>query len=142
MTIYVGNLAYAATVEGLKDLFAPYGEITKVIIPTDRETGRPRGFAFIEMASESDEDAVCASYENQDLEYLDRMLKINKAKPKEEGGSRGGDRRPPRSFNNDRAPRSNNGGGYNGGGSRSGERRSSSSFGNSGERRQRRNYDN
>jgi RNA recognition motif-containing protein len=145
MTIYVGNLAYAATVEGLKELFAPHGEIIKVIIPTDRDTGRPRGFAFVEMGDESDEDSTCAFYENQDLEYLDRMLKINKAKPKEEGGARSP--RPPRSFGGDRPQRSGGNGGF---GGRSGERKSSfggpssggANGGRSGERRPRRNYDN
>ena len=140
MTIYVGNLAYTATVEGLRDLFDQHeGEITKVIIPTDRETGRPRGFAFVEFASEADEDAICLIYENKELEYLDRPLKINKAKPREEGAPRG-DRpsRPRSSFGGDRPQRSGFGGdrpqrsGFGGG---SGSRSGSSSGGRSGERR-------
>lgn len=145
MTIYVGNLAYSATIEGLKDLFSQYGEVIKVIIPTDKDTGRSRGFAFVQMQSEDEEDsAVNMIEQSSGLEYLDRMLKVNKAKPKPEGGSEGGDRRSPRG-----GPRSSSRSGSGFGGERSsrpfGERRSSSSsssFG-SGERRQRRNsYDN
>ncbi|MDP5018288.1 MAG: RNA-binding protein, partial [Dolichospermum sp.] len=55
MSIYVGNLSYQVTEEDLKRAFAEYGTVGRVQLPTDRETGRPRGFAFVEMESEADE---------------------------------------------------------------------------------------
>ena len=56
MSIYVGNLAYNATAQDISDVFAEYGAVSRVVVPTDRESGRPRGFAFVEMEKESDED--------------------------------------------------------------------------------------
>lgn len=55
MSIYVGNLSYDVTQEDLTEVFAEYGTVTRVSVPKDRETGRPRGFAFVEMESESNE---------------------------------------------------------------------------------------
>ena len=60
MTIYVGNLSFQATEDDLKEVFAEYGEVSRVSLPTDRETGRKRGFAFVEMSSEAKEDAAIA----------------------------------------------------------------------------------
>lgn len=81
MTIYIGNLSFQATEEDLREVFAEYGEVSRVSLPTDRETGRKRGFAFVEMADESTEDAAIADLDG--AEWLGRELKVNKAKPRE-----------------------------------------------------------
>jgi len=58
MSIYVGNLSYSVSKDDLNEVFAEYGTVTRVHIPTDRETGRMRGFAFVEMENETQEDAA------------------------------------------------------------------------------------
>jgi RNA recognition motif-containing protein len=83
MTIYVGNLSYQATVEDLKAVFAEYGSVKRVVLPTDRETGRMRGFAFVEMSEDAQEDAAITELDG--AEWMGRQLRVNKAKPKEEG---------------------------------------------------------
>ncbi len=91
MSIYVGNLSYDVAEDDLKAVFAEYGKITRVHLPTDRETGRPRGFAFVEMVDEKEEDAAIDAL--NEAEWMGRNLKVNKAKPREEssgGGGRGG----------------------------------------------------
>lgn len=89
MTIYVGNLSYQVTEEDLKQAFAEYGTVNRVQLPTDRETGRPRGFAFVEMGSEADEAKAIEALDS--AEWMGRSLRVNKAKPKEDrGSSRGG----------------------------------------------------
>jgi RNA recognition motif-containing protein len=80
MTIYVGNLPYKATEEDLREVFAEYGSIKRVSVPADRETGRVRGFAFVEMAEDTQEDA--AIDELNGAEWMGRQLRLNKAKPK------------------------------------------------------------
>ncbi len=80
MTIYVGNLPYKATEEDLREVFAEYGSIKRVSVPSDRETGRVRGFAFVEMAEDTQEDA--AIDELNGAEWMGRQLRLNKAKPK------------------------------------------------------------
>jgi RNA recognition motif-containing protein len=80
MTIYVGNLPYKATEEDLREVFAEYGSIKRVSVPSDRETGRVRGFAFVEMAEDTQEDA--AIEELNGAEWMGRQLRLNKAKPK------------------------------------------------------------
>ncbi|QSJ14792.1 RNA-binding protein [Nostoc sp. UHCC 0702] len=82
MSIYVGNLSYQVTAEDLKLAFAEYGTVTRVQLPTDRETGRPRGFAFVEM--ETDAQEVSAIEALDGAEWMGRDLKVNKAKPREE----------------------------------------------------------
>ena len=85
--IYVGNCSYDLTDEQLRDLFATYGEVDRVSIIRDRETGRSRGFAFVEM---SDSAAALAAIEGLNGTELDgRALKVNEAKPKREGGGGG-----------------------------------------------------
>ncbi len=96
MSIYVGNLSYEVTKEDLTSVFAEYGSIQRVQLPTDRETGRPRGFAFVEMNSETEETAAIEALDG--AEWMGRTLKVNKAKPRENSGgasrsSFGGDRR-------------------------------------------------
>ncbi|MGF1489474.1 MAG: RNA recognition motif domain-containing protein [Prochloraceae cyanobacterium] len=91
MSIYVGNLSYEVNQEDLNEVFAEYGTVKRVHIPTDRETGRVRGFAFVEMESEADEDKAIEALDG--AEWMDRSLKVNKARPREDKGSFGGGRR-------------------------------------------------
>lgn len=87
MTIYVGNLSFQATEEDLRDVFAEYGEVKRISLPIDRETGRKRGFAFVEMAEEAHEDSAISELDG--AEWLGRELRVNKARPRSEGGPRG-----------------------------------------------------
>jgi RNA recognition motif-containing protein len=89
MTIYIGNLSYKATEEDLKSVFEDYGAVKRVVLPTDRETGRMRGFAFVEMTEDASEDKAIESLDGAD--WMGRTLKVNKARPKE-GGEGGGGR--------------------------------------------------
>ncbi|NJP12121.1 MAG: RNA-binding protein [Leptolyngbyaceae cyanobacterium RU_5_1] len=97
MSIYVGNLSYKVTQEDLEQTFAEYGTVKRVQLPTDRETGRFRGFAFVEMGTDAEEDAAIEALDG--AEWMGRDLKVNKAKPREERprsggwGGGGGDRR-------------------------------------------------
>lgn len=88
MTIYVGNLSFQAEQEDLLDLFGQYGEVKQCSLPLDRETGRKRGFAFIEMANDADEQKAIDDL--QDVEWMGRMIRVNKATPREGGGGGGG----------------------------------------------------
>jgi RNA recognition motif-containing protein len=78
--IYVGNLPFSATAEAIQDLFSPYGAVESVNLITDRETGRLRGFGFVEMSSGANE-AIAALHE-KDLDG--RTLTVNLAKPREQ----------------------------------------------------------
>ena len=98
MTIYVGNLSFQAEREDLLDLFGQYGEVRQCSLPLDRETGRKRGFAFIELADDASEQKAIDDL--QDVEWMGRMIRVNKATPREGGGGGGG----------------RGGGGYGGGG--------------------------
>jgi RNA recognition motif-containing protein len=88
MSIYVGNLSYEVTQDGLTQAFAEYGTVKRVQLPTDRETGRLRGFAFVEMETDAEETAAIEALDG--AEWMGRDLKVNKAKPREERGSSGG----------------------------------------------------
>jgi RNA recognition motif-containing protein len=81
VTIYVGNLSFQATEDDLREVFAEYGEVSRISLPTDRETGKKRGFAFVEMKDETTEDAAIADLDG--AEWLGRELRVNKAKPRE-----------------------------------------------------------
>jgi len=83
MTIYVGNLSFDAEVEDLQHLFSEYGQVSKCSLPLDRETGRKRGFAFVEMADSDAEDR--AINDLQDVEWMGRMIRVNKAQPRTGG---------------------------------------------------------
>ena len=85
MNIYVGNLSYQADEQSLGDLFAQYGEVVNVRIMTDRETGRPRGFGFVEMASDAEGQQAISALNGVD--NLVRQLNINEARPREERGN-------------------------------------------------------
>ncbi|HBK98672.1 MAG TPA: RNA-binding protein [Microcoleaceae bacterium UBA10368] len=86
MSIYVGNLSYEVTSDDLSQVFAEYGTVSRVQVPVDRETGRMRGFAFVEMASEGEEAAAIAALDG--AEWMGRDLKVNKAKPRENNNKR------------------------------------------------------
>ncbi|MGK7872566.1 MAG: RNA recognition motif domain-containing protein [Xenococcaceae cyanobacterium] len=91
MSIYVGNLSYEVTQEDLTEVFAEYGTVKRVHLPTDRDTGRMRGFAFVEMETEAEENTAISKLDG--AEWMDRELKVNKAKPREKRDSFGGRRR-------------------------------------------------
>ncbi|MBD2182691.1 RNA-binding protein [Planktothrix sp. FACHB-1355] len=82
MSIYVGNLSYQVTQDDLSRVFADYGTVKRVQIPVDRETGRSRGFGFVEMATDAEEAAAIEALDG--AEWMGRDLKVNKAKPREE----------------------------------------------------------
>lgn len=111
MTVYVGNLSYNATEEDLNEVFKEYGDVKRVQLPVDRETGRPRGFAFVEMAQESEEESAIEDLDG--AEWMGRTLKVNKARPRT-------DRRP--------SGGGNRGGGWSGGGGRDRDRNFSSPY--------------
>jgi cold-inducible RNA-binding protein len=88
MKMYVGNLSFDTTKEGLESFFSQYGTVTDTHLPEDRETGRPRGFAFVTMDSKSAMVDAIKGADGQDLDG--RTLKVNEAKPREERGGGGG----------------------------------------------------
>ncbi|MEB3272274.1 MAG: RNA recognition motif domain-containing protein [Prochlorothrix sp.] len=88
MTIYIGNLSYDVTEADLNTVFAEYGSVKQVKVPLDRETGRVRGFAFVDMASDTEEAAAIADLDG--AEWMGRTLKVNTAKPRTDRGNRGG----------------------------------------------------
>ncbi|MAE62616.1 MAG: RNA-binding protein [Planctomycetaceae bacterium] len=97
MKIYVGNMAYSTTEDGLRAEFEAHGAVEEVAIITDRDTGRPRGFAFVTMTNDDEARAAMEALNGTDLDG--RSLNINEAQPKRGGGGGGG-----------------GGGGYRGGG--------------------------
>ncbi|MFC5051641.1 RNA recognition motif domain-containing protein [Rubritalea spongiae] len=84
MKMYVGNLSFNSTKQDLESFFSQYGSVTDVHLPEDRETGRPRGFAFVTMDSKSAMEAAIKGSDGKDLDG--RNLKVNEAKPREERG--------------------------------------------------------
>jgi len=88
MTIYVGNLSFRAEREDLLNLFAQYGEVRNCSLPLERDTGRKRGFAFVEMVDDASETAAIDAL--QGVELMGRPLRINKAEPRGAGGGGGG----------------------------------------------------
>lgn len=95
MNIYVGNLSYSTTEDDLRSAFGNFGEVTSAAVIKDRETGRSKGFGFVEMAS--DEEAREAMNNLNGTEFQGRQVKVNEARPREE------------------RPRSGRGGGFGGG---------------------------
>jgi RNA recognition motif-containing protein len=113
MKMYIGNLSFDTTKQDLENLFSEYGAVTDVHLPTDRESGRPRGFAFVTMDSKEAMDKAIAGVDGTDVGG--RSLKVNEAQAREErsgggGGNRGG-------------YGGGGGGGYGGGGNRGGNDR-------------------
>ena len=87
MRIYVGNLPFRTNAEELRDLFAEHGEVNDCVIPVDRDSGRSRGFGFVDMDDEEGRNAI-AALDNYDLDG--RQLRVNEARPRGEGGGGGG----------------------------------------------------
>ncbi|UJB70282.1 RNA-binding protein [Acaryochloris sp. 'Moss Beach'] len=87
MSIYVGNLSYDVTEQDLNTAFAEYGTVKSAKLPTDRETGKIRGFGFVEMSDEAEE--AKAIEELDGAEWMGRTLKVNQAKPRENRGGGG-----------------------------------------------------
>ncbi|MEZ4773877.1 MAG: RNA-binding protein [Bacteroidia bacterium] len=94
MNIYVGNLAYSLTEQDLEEAFSEFGNVTSVKIVLDRDTGRSKGFAFVEM--EDDDQGQEAINGLNDREMSGRRLKVNEARPKTNNNDRGGSRGPRR----------------------------------------------
>ncbi len=81
MNIYVGNLSYGMSEDELREAFAAYGDVASVKILTDRETGRSRGFGFVEMPNQSEGEAAIAQLNGKDVGG--RALRVNEARPRE-----------------------------------------------------------
>ncbi len=88
MNLFVGNMSFQTTESELRSLFEPFGEITRIHIVTDRETGRARGFAFVEMANDEEAAKAIGALNGRDLNG--RTIKVNEARPRPERGGGGG----------------------------------------------------
>ncbi|MEX2315669.1 MAG: RNA-binding protein [Pirellulales bacterium] len=88
LRLYVGNLSFSTTEESLQAQFGAYGQVDEVAVITDRDTGRPRGFAFVTM--NNDDEARAAVEGLNGTEVDGRTITVNEARPKTEGGGRGG----------------------------------------------------
>ena len=99
--LFVGNLSFQTTEGDLRTLFEPYGQIIRIHLPTDRETGRLRGFAFVELADDDAAKKAIAALDGKELGG--RNIKVNEARPKERSGS-------PRSEHRTAGPRGGRGG--------------------------------
>lgn len=86
--VYVGNLSYSTTEQDLRELFAQAGTVASVALIKDRDTGQSKGFAFVEMSTQSEAEKAIQTYNGYTL--ADRPLKVNLARPKEERGFGGG----------------------------------------------------
>jgi RNA recognition motif-containing protein len=84
MKMYVGNLPFSTTEDELRDLFAAHGEVTSASLVMDRETGRPRGFGFVEMSDDSAAQAAITALHGKNFQGRD--LTVNEARPKTPGG--------------------------------------------------------
>lgn len=88
MKLYVGNLSFQTTDQDLQTLFAQAGTVESVSLVTDRETGRPRGFGFIEMGSKAEGESAISQFNGKEVDG--RSLTVNEAKPRENRGGGGG----------------------------------------------------
>src|SRR5271169_6792095 len=84
--LFVGNMSFQTTAEDLRALFEPFGQLARVHVATDRETGRARGFGFVEMPNDAEAAKAIASLDGKDVGG--RKWKVNEARPKEAGGPR------------------------------------------------------
>jgi RNA recognition motif-containing protein len=114
VSIFVGNLPFRAEQEDIIELFTPFGEVVNCSLPFERDTGRKRGFAFIEMADPEMESQAIESL--QGVEMMGRPLRINKAEPRSGGGGGGGHRRGGGGYGGGGGGYGGGGGGYGGGG--------------------------
>jgi len=112
MKMYVGNLSFDTTKQDLESIFSEHGTVTDVHLPTDRESGRPRGFAFVTMDSKEAMNKAIAAIDGTDVGG--RTLKVNEAQAREERGGGGG--------GGSRGGYGGGGGGGNRGGDRGGDR--------------------
>ncbi len=94
MNIYVGNIAFSMTEDDLNELFGEFGQVTSCKIISDRETGRSRGFAFVEMAEQEEGENAIEALNNREMDG--RRLKVNEARPREDRSSGAGSFRKPR----------------------------------------------
>ena len=85
MNIYVGNLSFDTTEEDLRQAFDPFGQISSVRVITDRDTGRSRGFGFVEMPNDAEAQSAISGLNGKELQ--ERSLKVNEARPRSEGRS-------------------------------------------------------
>ena len=117
MKLYVGNLSFSTSSQDLQELFGQAGTVESASVVEDRETGRSRGFGFVEMATKEEGEAAISQFDGKEVNG--RNLKVNEAKPREPrsggGGGRGGF-----GGGGGRGGRSGGGGGYGGGGGRGG----------------------
>jgi len=113
--IFVGNLSFQATQDGVRELFAKHGQVDEVTLVTDRFTGQPRGFGFVVMPDKAQADAAIAALNGQEFEG--RNLTVNEARPPKQGGGGGGGGRRGGGFGGGRGY-GGGGGGYGGGGGR------------------------
>ena len=127
MSIFVGNLPFRAEREDVLQLFSPFGEVINCSLPLERDTGRKRGFAFVEMADEAIEATAIDGL--QGTELMGRPLRINKAEPRGSGGPRRGGRG---GYGGNNSGYGGNNGGYGGGNSGYGGNNSGYGGGNSG----------
>ena len=86
MTIYIGNLPYEVSDEDVEDVFKDYGAVKSVYLPTDRESGKMRGFGFVEMEDEAKEQEAIEALNEAD--WMGRKLRVNKARPRPDKGGR------------------------------------------------------
>ena len=114
MTIYVGNLSFQAEREDLLNLFGPYGEVIQCSLPLDRETGRKRGFAFVELADAAAEQKAIEGL--QEVEWMGRTIRVNPAAPRE--GAGGTNRSSGNRSSSNRSRENRTEGGYGDGGNR------------------------
>ena len=89
--LYVGNLSFNTTEAGLTEAFAPFGQVSRATLVTDRDTGRARGFAFVEMSTAEEAQAAIKGLDGQSLDG--RQIQVNVAKPREDRGGGGGGNR-------------------------------------------------
>ncbi len=106
--LYVGNLSYNTTEEDLRTLFSGAGTVTSVTLIKDRDTGRSKGFAFVEMSSQSEAETAIKTFDGMNVD--NREIKVNKARPPEERPSQGYGNRPTKGGFRDRNRRSGGGG--------------------------------
>ena len=90
MTIFIGNLSFDSEQEDITGLISSYGEVKSCKIPLDRETGRKRGFAFVDMTNEEDEKKAIDDLQN--VEWMGRLIRVNKAEPRRDSRGGGGNR--------------------------------------------------
>ncbi len=112
--MYVGNLPFSITEEELRELFEPFGEVSEAALVMDRETGRPRGFAFVSMATREAMESAIEGLNGQ--EVGGRALVVNEAKPREDRPNRGGGGGGYRGGGGGGGYKGGGGGGYKGGG--------------------------